>query len=536
MSGRPETVERLREAVISLERSRRRERELRAAHEGLLDVLRVLAMADHREETFESLLGVLRSVLPFEDAAVLVRAAEGEAFTPAARTAEWLSAVHLTPGPMLARVVDGETVVMFDATLADEWRAQAPEVRARCRSVIHVPLRSGPRPVLLVCTHTEPARFEQRHVEVIKRIVPLAGQILQKLDMREVLSAREAQRHARLATLSAIVDHIQAGILVEDDQRRVFAVNQVLREMFVGHGDADGAVGGDAVALHARFAFLAEQPDAFVRRTRELAEARVPVSGDEIRLHDGRVVERDYVPVATPDAGFVAHFWQYRDVTARRSLEEQLRRQAYEDALTGLPNRARFTEELGAVLRTLRRHPSRRASVLFIDLDGFKAVNDRLGHAAGDELLVAFVDRLRRCVRDTDVVARRGGDEFTVLLVEVGAGAGEELRVAQRILDALARPFSLAGQACTITASIGVATCTPAHASADDVVRDADAAMYRAKAAGKGCYRTFLPVCSPARQDADDALGAPPDRGRALRSMALPPNAAERLVDRARKS
>jgi diguanylate cyclase (GGDEF)-like protein len=486
---RLDTVERLHEALISLERSRRREGELRAVEASRVDVVRALALAQHRHETFDSLLEALREVLPFEEAAILVRAEDGT-FRPVACTCAWLSALRLRSGPMLARVVGGEIVVAFDAGLIPEWRAQAPDVRERSRSVIHMPLRSGDGAVLLVCTHAEPARFAQRHIELVKGIVPLAGQILQKLDLREVLTERQQERQAQLAMFNAVVDNIQAGVLVEDDQRRVCAANEVLRAIFGAEVSAGNLVGTDAVALNAGFARLAASPEGFAARIERIVRERALVSGEEIRLANGRIVERDYVPVVTPAAGFIAHFWQYRDITARRDAEDQLRRQAYQDDLTGLPNRARFAEEVNAVLRNLRRHPDRRASVLFIDLDRFKVVNDRLGHAMGDQLLVAFVDRLRRCVRETDVVARMGGDEFTVLLGDVEA-PGEEIRVAQRILDSLRDPFTVGGERWSITASIGVATCTSAHDSAEEVVRDADMAMYRAKASGKDCFRLF---------------------------------------------
>jgi len=508
VSQGPDTVERLREALIDLERSRRRERELRAVETSMVDVVRVLALAERRRETFGSLLDVLREVLPFEEAAILVRG-EDATWRPIALTREWMSTLQLKPEKMLTRVLDGQIVVTFDASLIPEWRVQSAEVAAHARSIIHVPLRSGADAVLLICTHSQPARFEQRHIELVKRIVPLAGEILQKLDLRDVLAAREQERQARLAMFNAIVSHMQAGVLVEDGDRRVFAANDILRAMFGVGPAADELVGSDAAALNGSFAAVAEDPAAFAASTEAIVAARTLVSAEEIALGDGRVVERDYVPVSAPDAGFIAHFWQYRDVTSRRKAQEQLRRQAFADSLTGLPNRVRFIEEVNAVLRTLRRHPQRRAAVLFIDLDRFKVVNDRMGHATGDQLLMAFVDRLRRCVRDTDVVGRLGGDEFTILLGDMDSPR-EEIRVAQRILESLRKPFSVANEQFTVTASIGVAACTPEHRSAEEVVRDADMAMYRAKAEGKDCFRIFdqkLQQQTSQRLDLEQDLG-----------------------------
>lgn len=326
MLHRPDTVEQLREALISLARSRRRERELRVVEASMANVVRVLALAENQRETLDSLLEALRVVLPFQEAAILTRAPGEEAFTPAARTCEWLSALRLRPGRMLERVLGGEIVVTFDANLVEEWREQTREVQARSRSVIHVPLRSGAGAVLLVCTHAEAARFEQRHIDVVTRLVPLVGQILQKLDLRQVLAAREKERRERLAIFDAIVDHIHAGVLVEDDRRRVFAANDLLRAMFGREASGEELIGSDAVALHARFARLTDDPEAISERTDEIARERALASGERIRLASGRVVERDYVPVATADGQFIAHFWQYRDVTAHDVAGERVGR------------------------------------------------------------------------------------------------------------------------------------------------------------------------------------------------------------------
>jgi PAS domain-containing protein len=310
MFDRADSVERLHEAVISLERSRRRERELRAVEAGTADVARVLALAEHRHSAFDSLLDALRRVLPFQEAAILVRG--GGTFAPIARTCDWLAALRLPPGRMLARVVAGEIVVAFDAGRIPEWQAQPPELRERTRSVIHVPLRVGDGAVVLVCTHDEPARFEQRHVDLVKGVLPLARQILEKVDLSEVPTARERERRARLSVLTAIVPHLHDGVLIEDERRRVVTANERLGAIFGERGAARALVGTDASALNLRFASQTACPEAFLARTSHLIGARAAVAGDEIWLANGCVVERDYTPVTTPDAGFIAHFWQYR--------------------------------------------------------------------------------------------------------------------------------------------------------------------------------------------------------------------------------
>jgi hypothetical protein len=314
MLDRPDTVERLREAVISLERSRQRERELRAVEASMVDVVRVLALAERREETFDSLLEALRGVLPFEEAAILARADDGS-FRPVARTCAWLAALRLYPEHMLERVLAGEIVAAFDAALIPEWRAQPTDVRARSRSVIHLPLGAPPPAMVLVCTHTQPAQFEQRHIDMVRRLVPLVGQVLQKVDLRETLAEREHERYARLAMFNAIVSHIPAAVLIEDDRRRVFAANELLRTIFACDAPVRDLVGTDAAALHERFARTAANPEVFAARTDQIVREHAVVSGEAVRLASGRVVERDYVPVVTADAGLIAHFWQYRDLT-----------------------------------------------------------------------------------------------------------------------------------------------------------------------------------------------------------------------------
>src|SRR5438552_1288993 len=179
-----------------------------------------------------------------------------------------------------------------------------------------------------------------------------------------------------------------------------------------------------------------------------------------------------------------------RDITYRRQAERQLLRGALHDAVTDLPNRASFVERLSQALARTRRDSDYRFAVLFVDCDHFKAVNDRLGHAAGDRLLVEIAKRLQSSVRPADVVARLGGDEFTLLLEEV-AGLPQVEHVARRVLDSLGAPFLLEGREVRASASIGVVLSEPHYEKAQDMLRDADLAMYRAKERGRACFQVF---------------------------------------------
>jgi diguanylate cyclase (GGDEF)-like protein/PAS domain S-box-containing protein len=186
-----------------------------------------------------------------------------------------------------------------------------------------------------------------------------------------------------------------------------------------------------------------------------------------------------------------------RDVTDRRRAEEALRESqerlahdALHDALTGLPNRILFMERLEARIAGEHRRREELFGVLFLDLDRFKIVNDSLGHLAGDLLLTAIARRLELCLRPGDIVARLGGDEFTVLLHHLDHEQ-DAIRIADRIAHSLSAPFNLNGHDVFTSASIGIALSSTGYRAAEDCLRDADTAMYRAKSAGKARYEVF---------------------------------------------
>lgn len=180
-----------------------------------------------------------------------------------------------------------------------------------------------------------------------------------------------------------------------------------------------------------------------------------------------------------------------RDISERKAFEEQLAHQAFHDALTGLPNRALFQERVRHALALADRRRN-RLGVLFVDLDNFKRVNDSLGHSAGDQLLALLGQRLARLVRPADTVARLGGDEFAVLLENV-RGEQDAVKLAERIEAALRAPFPVEGRELYVTASIGIVTAARRRALAEELLRDADTAMYLAKSRGKAQHRVYEP-------------------------------------------
>lgn len=209
----------------------------------------------------------------------------------------------------------------------------------------------------------------------------------------------------------------------------------------------------------------------------------------EINLKDGRTFERFSAPLFDEQKTFVGRFWSFRDITQRKLAEENIWLQANFDSLTDLPNRLMFKERLIFEIKKTARS-GKQVALLFLDLDRFKEVNDSMGHDVGDQLLIEVASRLKKCVRDIDMVARLGGDEFTIILSDLENISVIE-RIANSILAALATPFELNGQPHYISTSIGI-TFSP-NDGVDDVqlLKNADQAMYHAKALGRNNFQYF---------------------------------------------
>lgn len=208
----------------------------------------------------------------------------------------------------------------------------------------------------------------------------------------------------------------------------------------------------------------------------------------EARYADGSNCCLEAVIAELPDDAGAKRAYYLRDVTERKSLEDELVYRAFHDPLTGLANRALFMDRLEHVLSRLARQ-HQPVAVLFIDIDDFKAINDRVGHTLGDQLLITTGQRVRGCLRPTDTAARFGGDEFTVLLENV-EDADSASQVAVRILKSLKSPVVLGSHKTPITASIGVAMSGAEPMLAEDLLRAADGAMYLAKGRKGSSYAT----------------------------------------------
>jgi len=236
-----------------------------------------------------------------------------------------------------------------------------------------------------------------------------------------------------------------------------------------------------------------DNPDDFRRKLEALQEDRSSESFDMLRLKDGRLFEVFSQPQVV-EGEIVGRVWCVRDVTERVQSEQTIRRLAYHDALTDLPNRALFVDRLTVALAQSRR-TRQQVAVMFLDIDRFKMINDTLGHPAGDEVLRAIGAELSLLVRDGDTVARVGGDEFTLLLA--GVGDDESVSgVASRILEMVRRPRLIGDQEMRVTTSVGIAVFPEDGEDVETLLRNADTAMYRAKAQGRDNFQTYTPAMS----------------------------------------
>jgi diguanylate cyclase (GGDEF)-like protein len=210
------------------------------------------------------------------------------------------------------------------------------------------------------------------------------------------------------------------------------------------------------------------------------------------RHHEGGVawVSAHCSFFSEPDAAAPCLILQVQDISARRKAEEGLHHLAFHDSLTGLPNRRRFHELLSQAVVKSRVDAAHHFAVMFLDFDRFKLINDSLGHDAGDEFLVQVARRIGDSLRPGDIVARLGGDEFGVLIPEL-EHESHAVALAERLMEVLKRPFTVAGTELITSASIGITFSAIGYTTPEEVLRDADTAMYKAKAAGKARYALF---------------------------------------------
>jgi diguanylate cyclase (GGDEF)-like protein/PAS domain S-box-containing protein len=302
------------------------------------------------------------------------------------------------------------------------------------------------------------------------------------------ISARKATEHQLRTTLSllqATLDSTADGIVSVDRNGDVTGINERLTRMW-RLPDSYWTDQKDDRMTGAVFGQLAH-PDAFMAKLREISQHPDSETTDVLEFIDGRVFEL-YSKPQLVDGKNVGRVWSFRDITERSRLEAELSYQAFHDSLTGLANKALFTDRLNQAAARMER--SRRPiAVMFLDLDNFKTVNDSLGHSTGDDLLCGVAEVLSGCIRNADTAARLGGDEFAVL-VEYIDNHDDIAQLAERVLSALRRPVSLGDKEIVVTASVGITFGIPGS-TGEQLLRNADLAMYMAKEKGKDRYEEF---------------------------------------------
>jgi diguanylate cyclase (GGDEF)-like protein/PAS domain S-box-containing protein len=305
------------------------------------------------------------------------------------------------------------------------------------------------------------------------------------------LQAEQAERHVDALRESeerfrSAFDHAAGMALVAPDGRWI-QVNRSLCEI-LGYSEAE-LLAGDIQSI--------SHPDdlnSMLEQIKKLREGTISNLQMEQRyVHKNRQFRWVLLSVTTVSdsqhrsANLV---FQMQDITDRKRAEEKLVHDAFHDALTGLPNRVLFMDHLKQAVQRAKRKNHFPFAVLFLDFDRFKLINDSLGHMVGDQLLIAIAKSLKSNVRPGDTVARLGGDEFTILLEDLN-NSDEATLIAKRLLHSLSKPFNLSDHEVFITASIGIALSAAGYEYPEDILRDADTAMYRAKSLGKARYEVF---------------------------------------------
>jgi diguanylate cyclase (GGDEF)-like protein/PAS domain S-box-containing protein len=306
---------------------------------------------------------------------------------------------------------------------------------------------------------------------------------------RDITARRQAENslHNAVSLFASTFESTADGIVVMSLDREIVTCNRKFAQMW-GLDDEMTAPGKGAVMVGEIAAQLKDREKFLDGLDRLYADPQL-TDTSIMELNDGRIYER-YSQPQIMGGDPVGRVCCFRDITERNLAEEKLRYYALHDTLTDLPNRVQFMNRLHQAVERADGNQYSRFAVLFLDLDRFKVINDSLGHAVGDKLLIAIAERLTSCVRPGDVVARLGGDEFTILLNRSGDTA-EVVKVAERLQARISEPFKIDNYEVFTTASIGIIVSGDVRRTPEEFLRDADAAMYRAKEAGKARYEIF---------------------------------------------
>jgi diguanylate cyclase (GGDEF)-like protein/PAS domain S-box-containing protein len=323
-------------------------------------------------------------------------------------------------------------------------------------------------------------------------------------DTSERMAANEMLREA-VRRYRSLFEHATEGIFQTTTEGCYLNANPALARIF-GYASPNDLI-AQLRDIPRQLYVLPERRAEFVRLMQEQGAVRDFES--QVYRHDGRIIWISENARAVKNTDGSVQFFEGTvvDITARKQHDAALEYQASHDSLTGLPNRSLLRDRIEQAIAKARRD-SNRVAVVFVDLDHFKLINDSLGHHVGDRLLLEVADRLIACVRSHDTVARHGGDEFVLVLTEQHGGE-ETLAIINRLLDMISRPWVDNGQEYGLSCSVGI-SCFPKDGDDPDaLLRSADAAMYKAKATGRGTYNFYTPELNQAineRLDLENSL------------------------------
>ena len=397
---------------------------------------------------------------------------------------EALALVGLAEPAVLGQAADGLIATPEDLAYWDEARAAADH-----------PGQRGPGPLLSDTTLVDAGGRLVQVTRRIRALGPAEAAPQAYLVVVHDRSAAQQEADARellLSELQATLESTADGILVTDLAGRIRAFNRRFAQIWGLPESLLTERQDDAVHDWMRRSVV--DPEAYTRRLAQIQEATLLQASERITLHSGQVIERVTQPQHCRGRP-CGRVWSFRDHTDLVSAGQRIEALSSTDALTGLFNRRQMTQAVTDAIRQARRSAGSLA-LLLVDLDRFKQINDSLGHAVGDRVLLDCADRLKTCLRQGDVVARMGGDQFALLVHEADSRGAES--TARRVLDAVSHPCSVDGLQFTLTCSVGVALFPADGSDAEMLVRHAESAMQRAKQGGRGCFRFHQ-----AHQDAD---------------------------------
>ncbi|OOG55818.1 bifunctional diguanylate cyclase/phosphodiesterase [Rhodanobacter sp. B05] len=315
------------------------------------------------------------------------------------------------------------------------------------------------------------------------------GLQIQRTHAARLLAERDLR--SNLQQVRAILSNQHSGVLVTSEDGFVKFTNEAFCALFGLAATPAELEGQPAATVHARISRAYLDPEREIARISDIAARGEPIRGEEVRLVGGRILLRDFMPIMI-DGAAQGRIWQQHDVTERRLHEARVERLAFYDVVTGLPNR-RLLFELLEQARTRATEQGVLLAVGVLDLDRFKSVNDTVGHSGGDRVLAEASSRIQGMLREADVLARFGGDEFALLIP--GLDSREQLDVISRcILQALRAPFNLMDEQLYVSASIGWTLFPIDGADSEGLIRHADMAMYEAKEEGKDRGSLYEPA------------------------------------------